>query len=60
LIKPAQAEPYIRAANRKRMTGDAIPLLSASGGKWTDREPLVNRLLSHFDPDIVPSIEISE
>jgi integrase len=26
---PAQAEPYIRAANRKRMANDAMPLLTA-------------------------------
>src|ERR1700721_1429655 len=31
-----------------------------SAEKWTDREPLVNRLLSHFAPAAVSLIEISE
>jgi hypothetical protein len=31
---PAQAEVYIRAANRTRLAGQAMPLLS----KWTEQE----------------------
>jgi integrase len=40
---PAQAEPYIRAANRKRMARDAMPLLNAFAtemhGTGTEPEP---------------------
>ncbi len=32
---PSQAEPYIRAANRKRMAGQAMALLAG----WTQQEP---------------------
>jgi integrase len=40
---PGQAEPYIRAANRKRMANDAMPLLSFFGERMneigSDQEP---------------------
>jgi hypothetical protein len=40
---PAQAEPYIRAANRKRMARDAVPLLTAFASEMhesrTEPEP---------------------
>jgi integrase len=41
---PAQAEPYIRAANRKRMARDAMPLLTAFASEMheprTEPEPI--------------------
>jgi integrase len=41
---PAQAEPYIRAANRKRMAKDAMPLLTAFASEMhetgTEAEPI--------------------